>query len=142
MNRISRSRDESQGKIDSGIKPWRYGSGYRRKRTRSSQNSITEAIDHVIVHHSYRLHEGVADGRSDEVETAPLKVFAHGIGLGRARRNFLERPGRAQARLAVYELPDIAIEAAKFLLHREECFRVRDGRGNLEFVADNPGIPQ
>ena len=41
---------------------------------------ILEAADKVIVHHSARLHVGVADGRADELEAALLEVADEGGG--------------------------------------------------------------
>src|SRR5579864_809612 len=42
----------------------------------------------------------------------------------------------------MHELPDVAVEAAEFLLHAKECLGIRDGRSNLELVADDAGIAQ
>ena len=47
----------------------------------SNRYPIAEATDDMIVHHSYGLHKGVADGRSNEVEAAALEIFAHRIGI-------------------------------------------------------------
>ena len=70
------------------------------------------------------LHEGIADGRSDEIEAALLQVFTHGIRFGRARRNSPQRPPRVHARLALHELPHVAVEAAEFLLHAQQRLRI------------------
>jgi hypothetical protein len=42
---------------------------------------ITETIDEMIVHHSNGLHVGIHDGRTDETESATLKVLAEHIGF-------------------------------------------------------------
>src|SRR5262245_31103171 len=61
---------------------------------------MTEAVLLVVVDDADRLHERVADGRTDEPEAALQEVLAH-----RAR---------------ILEAPDVGVEAAEFLLHREE----------------------
>jgi hypothetical protein len=67
----------------------------------------------------------VADGGSDEVEAASLEIFAHGIGIWGSGGDLLQGVGRVQPRLAIYKLPNVAIEAAELLLHRQKCLRVR-----------------
>ncbi len=47
------------------------------------QFPVPEAIDDVIVHHAYGLHEGVTDGAAHELETTPFQVGAHGVGFYR-----------------------------------------------------------
>src|ERR1700686_4007510 len=106
---------------------------------RSAQNPIAEAVHNVVVYHSHRLHESVADGGSDEVETALLEVLADRIGVWGSRGDALEGVGRGLSRASVDEPPDVAVEAAKFLLHFKECPRVGGGRDDLQFVADNTG---
>ena len=53
---------------------------------------VTEAVDQVVVDHAGRLHQGIADGRTDEIAAAPLQVAAHGIRLPGAGRNFGQGP--------------------------------------------------
>src|ERR1700726_901175 len=48
---------------------------------------ITETIDEVIVYHSDGLHVGIHDRRTNETESATLKVLAERIGFDRSRRN-------------------------------------------------------
>jgi len=45
---------------------------------------ITKAIDNVVIDHADGLHQGVADGGSDEFESPFAHIFAHGYGF-RAR---------------------------------------------------------
>jgi hypothetical protein len=40
---------------------------------------VPETPRFVVVHHAYRLHEGVADGGADKFETALQQVFAQGV---------------------------------------------------------------
>src|SRR5919106_2992349 len=51
----------------------------------------SEAIHRVVVDHADRLHEGVADGRADELEAARLERFRHGARLGGLRRDLAHR---------------------------------------------------
>lgn len=47
---------------------------------------VGEAIGGVVVYHADGLHEGINDGRSDELETHFLEIFAYPIrkwGTGR-----------------------------------------------------------
>jgi hypothetical protein len=37
---------------------------------------VAKALPGVVVHHPYRLHERIADGGADELETAALQRFA------------------------------------------------------------------
>src|SRR5688572_13409684 len=41
-----------------------------------------EAIGGMVIDHPDRLHEGIADGRPDELESAPAQIAAERIGLG------------------------------------------------------------
>ena len=43
------------------------------------ERGVAEAGGVVVVDHAGGLHEGVADGGTDEAEAAALKVFAHGV---------------------------------------------------------------
>ncbi len=99
-----------------------------------------EAVNVVIIHHADCLHEGIADGGSDELESAPLKVFTHRVGFGGARRQLSQRAPFVHAGFASDELPDVAIERTKLFLDAKERFRVFDRRGNFEFVADNSSV--
>jgi hypothetical protein len=40
---------------------------------------MAKAINCMIIDHTDRLHEGVANRRANEFETAPDQVFAHSI---------------------------------------------------------------
>ncbi len=52
------------------------------------QVRVTVAVLSVVHDHARGLHEGVANGRSDEGESGFFQGFAHGFGLGRDRRDF------------------------------------------------------
>src|SRR5437879_6424336 len=106
----------------------------------AAQRAVARAVDAVVVHEPGGLHEGVADGGAHEAEAALLEVAAHGVRLRGARRDLLEAPARVLERGAAHELPDVAVEAAELLLHREEGPRVRDRGLDLEPVAHDPRI--
>jgi hypothetical protein len=48
---------------------------------------VAEAIYNMIVHHSNRLHVGVADGCSEELEAPLFHIGADCIGQWRKGRN-------------------------------------------------------
>ena len=85
----------------------------------------------MIVDHSYRLHEGVADCAPYEVETSLLQIFAHSIGFGRAGRNSLSGFPAIYFWFSANELPDVFVEGTEFFLHCEEGFGVSDGRSDF-----------
>ena len=64
----------------------------------------------MIVDHACSLHECVADGRADELETARLEVFAHRIRLFRTRWYLLQRFPFVLDGLATSEAPDVLVE--------------------------------
>ena len=45
----------------------------------------------VIVDHAHRLHEGITDRRTDELEASAQEIAAQGVRLRRARGHLLER---------------------------------------------------
>jgi hypothetical protein len=44
-----------------------------------SDTSVSEAIDRVIVDHTHRLHEGIADRRPDKCESSDHEIAAEGV---------------------------------------------------------------
>src|SRR5262249_30512437 len=87
---------------------------------------VPKTVNRVIVHHPRRLHERITDGSSDEAEAALLEILAHRIGLRRAGCDIPELANGVHPRLPTHELPDIRVERASFLLHREKRRRVGD----------------
>src|SRR6185503_956238 len=79
--------------------------------------AIPKTVDRVVVHHPRRLHERVADRRSDEPEPPLLQILAHRVGLRRARRNVAHSADGVHTRFSADESPDVGIERARFLLH-------------------------
>src|SRR5712691_7455708 len=82
----------------------------------SSHFWIPKAAHPVVIHHTYGLHECVADRWTHKVEAAVLQVFAHGDGfLGFCRHVLALAPGVLD-RPAADKLPDVAIETTELFL--------------------------
>ena len=94
----------------------------------------------MVIDHSHRLHEGVTDCRADEFESAPKQIFAHGVGFRRSGRDLLQGLTGIADGLSTHEAPEVGVEAAEFLLHRQECFGVTNGRRDLEPIAHNAWV--
>ena len=108
----------------------------------SAESPIAETIYHVIVDHAYRLHEGIADSGTDKIKSALLQIFAHRIRGSSSRGQLLRRPQSVHLRLAVHELPDIAIEGTKLFLYTKKCFGIRNRGCNLQAITDDAWITQ
>src|SRR3954470_8703058 len=87
-----------------------------------------EAVYRVIVDHACGLHERIHDGAADELETAALEVFAHGIGLHGNDRHPLVRTPCIAKRLALYESPQVSIKAWEFMPQVLTGLSIDDGR--------------
>src|SRR5262249_9777062 len=74
---------------------------------------ITEAIQTVIVPHSHRLHECVADGGAYELETAPQKIAAQRIRLDRPAWNRAEPPAVILFWFSADKSPEIGVECSE-----------------------------
>ena len=95
----------------------------------------------MIVHHTNRLHKGIADRRTHKTEAPLAQLFAHAVrisGLGGHISQFL---GRLTC-LLWCKLRDISIKAAELFLHSEKGPGVRNHRNNLQAVAHDAGIGQ
>src|SRR5258708_4497122 len=103
---------------------------------------IAETLNRMVVHQPRGLHEGIADGRADEVEAAFLQILAHHVRFRSARRNSLPQPPGIHARFVTDKLPDVTVERAELLLHHEKCLGVSYRRSHLQPVADDPLIAQ
>lgn len=101
---------------------------------------IAEAADEVVVDHSDRLHEGVADGRPNEAEPSTFEVHAHRVGFRRVRRDLFHMGPRVLPRRTIHKLPNVAVERSELGLHGEKRSGILDGRFNLETVPNNSGI--
>ena len=96
----------------------------------------------MIVHHPARLHEGVADRRPDKFESAREERLAQRVAFGGSHRHVTSTARSIHDRLAPDKGPEERIEAAEFLLHREEGAGIPDRRGDLQSVADNARVGQ
>src|SRR5258707_1167730 len=101
---------------------------------------IAETLNRMVVHQPRGLHEGIADGRADEVEAAFLQILAHLVRFRSARRNSLPQPPGVHSRCATDKLPDVAIERAELPLYRQKCSGVLYRRSHLQPIADDPLI--
>jgi hypothetical protein len=101
---------------------------------------MAKAIDEVVVHHSDRLHERVADRGADEAEAAYLQVLAHRVRLGRGGGNLLHRAPAVLPGPTADELPGVAVEAAELALDRKERPGIGDRGLELEAVAHDARI--
>src|SRR3989344_2631312 len=96
----------------------------------------------MVIDHSHRLHEGVTNRRTDEFESAPFQIPAHGVGLPGACRNLLHVPAPVPDRLATGELPDIPVEAAELLLDLQKRLGIENGSANFEAIPDDSRVLQ
>ena len=104
--------------------------------------TITETIVGVIVDHTHRLYERVADRRSYKAKSAALQVLAHRVRFRRPRRYLARVAPIILLRAAANKLPDIPIKRTEFLLYREKCLRVGNRRGDFQPVAHDARIRQ
>jgi hypothetical protein len=90
----------------------------------------------VIVDHAHRLHERVANRRTDEAKTALLQLLAHrhahGLGMFQGYRSCGMRKW-----LSFDETPDEFVETSELFLSFEERLCVLDGGVDLQAIADN-----
>jgi len=107
-----------------------------------AQFRVAETRNQVIVDHARGLHEGVANGRADEAETALLQIFAEGVGFGGfCREAFAGFPGVLFG-LAADEAPDVCVKGTEFFLDFEEGASVTDGGVDFEAVANDSGVAE
>src|SRR5438105_4207923 len=98
---------------------------------------ITETIDEVIVYHSNGLHVGIHGRRTNETESATLKVLAERIGLDRSRGNLSHDLPPVKRWLSVNETPAIGVEASKLFLDFEKRACVAHCGLDLHSVAND-----
>jgi hypothetical protein len=78
--------------------------------------AITETVDEMIVYHSNRLHVGIHDCRTNETESAMLKVLAEGIGFDGSPRDLSHDLPAVKLWMPVNEAPAIGVETSKLIL--------------------------
>ena len=103
---------------------------------------VAETIDNVVIDHADGLHQGVADGGSDEFESPPAHILAHGEGFRAGGRDLVQSLPVVLNGTVIHELPDIVVETAKFRLGLQETICIGDKGPDLEIVADNSRVLQ
>src|SRR5437867_12228753 len=96
----------------------------------------------MVVHHSDRLHVGIADRRPDKREASTLQVLAHPVRLLGSRRDLFQGSPPAPFRSRTCEPPDVRVKAPELLLNGQEGFGIFDGARDLRSVAYDDGIGQ
>ena len=96
----------------------------------------------VIVNHACRLHEGVADRRADEFESAPQQIAAHGVGVLGARGYFTQASPTILDWFAANKTPKISVETSEFFSHLAKSLRVLDGRRDFQPVPHDPIVTE
>jgi len=71
---------------------------------------------YVVVYQPSRLHVGITDGRTRELEAAFFQRLAHGIRLSSPGGQLLQGAPRVMPGAAIDELPHEAIEGSLVLL--------------------------
>ena len=89
----------------------------------------------MIVYHSDRLHERVANRGADEFEATSQEVVAQRLGFGGG--NWNRRAAFVPEGLSVDESPDIRVKTAEFLLYREKRFRILNRRCDFQAITDD-----
>ena len=77
---------------------------------------MTKTIHRVIVHHTHGLHQGVADDRADEFESAFAEIAAQGLGNRCGRGDVFEGAPFVLAGPPIDKLPQITVEGTAGLL--------------------------
>ena len=98
---------------------------------------MTKAIDKVVIDHADGLHQGVADGGSDEFESPLAHILAHYERFRAGGRYLVQALPVVLNGTVIYKGPDIAVKTAKFRLDLQESICIGDKGPDLEVVADN-----
>ena len=101
---------------------------------------VPEAVHEVVVDHPRGLHQGVADRRADEREPRRFRSLLIASDSPVRAGTSWRDPPCVPDRAAPDESPDEGVEAAELPLDLEERPGILDGRGDLEPVADDPGV--
>src|SRR3989475_9735423 len=102
--------------------------------------AVTEAGDEVVVHHAHRLHERIADGRSDEAEAALRQGVAHRVGFTGARREVAEGAAAILFGSPAHEAPEKHAERPVLCRELEERTGVRYRGMDLLAVRHDAGV--
>ena len=83
---------------------------------------ITKAIRGMVVHHSYRLHEGIANGGAHEIKSPFFQVQAHRIRLRSYGEPLFEMRKTILLRFPVDKLPYVFVESTEFFADGQKSF--------------------
>jgi hypothetical protein len=103
---------------------------------------MPEAGAYMVVDHADSLHEGVADGRADEVEAELFEVLAHGVGFRGAGGELGHGSLAVLTGLPVHVAPEEGVEGTVLVDDVEGAAGVADGGFNFEPVAHDARIAQ
>ena len=103
---------------------------------RSLYRFAPKAIRSVIVDHSDRLHPGINNDWTDELEPTVFQCFRKARGNRRLCRHWTVVHNLPM----VDEAPDKVRKVIAFLLHIEEYLRPGDGGPDLALGADDGGV--
>jgi hypothetical protein len=101
---------------------------------------VTVTTDQMVVHQSGRLHEGVADRRSDKTKATLFQRFRKGIRFRSAGRNVALTTPSVLFRCLFDEAPDEPIETAELFLDGQQRAGIADGALDLEAIANDGGV--
>ena len=96
----------------------------------------------MVVDHSDRLHQRIANCRSNKLETAACEIATHGIGFGSAHRHLRHSSPAILLGLSADKTPEISVEAAKLFLDDAKRFRILNRGRDLQPVSHDPGVIQ
>src|SRR5947208_7504370 len=108
----------------------------------ADQFCVSRACDKMIIDHARRLHQRVANRRTDEFESASQQILAHRVGFGRACRYISQCSPTILERIAADETPQVSVERSEFFSHAEKPFRVLDCSCNFQTVSHDPLVTQ
>src|SRR5205807_474598 len=86
---------------------------------------VPEAFRGVVIYHSYRLHERIADSWADKPETSPTQLLAQRVRLFGCSRNLAKRAELVSDWFAADKCPDVSVEGTEFFPCCQELCCVR-----------------
>src|SRR5690606_32332559 len=98
-----------------------------------------EAVLSMVHNHPGRLHECVADGRTDETESNLLQRTAHRPGFGSGYRHLVMVGEMIDLRLSTDELPE-PVDRILFPGQPQPGLRILPCRPQLQAIADDAGV--
>ena len=110
--------------------------------TYAAELRVSRTGNEMIVDHAGRLHQRVANRRTDKFKSAPEKIMAHCIGFNCARGHLGHAPPAILDWLPIDEAPKVSVETPEPLLHSEKIFCVLDRGRDFQSVPHNPGVAE